>query len=59
VIGTLFGMVSVSGFAVAATYAVGRVFIAHFESGGTLLDLDLASAKAQVASHFKTAPRTA
>ena len=59
VIGTLIGMVSVSGFAVAATHAVGRVFIAHFESGGTLLDVDLGKAKEQVAAHFETTPQTA
>lgn len=58
-IGTLFGMVSVSGFAVAATFAVGRVFVAHFESGGTLLDVDLAAAKERVAAHLKTSPRPA
>jgi uncharacterized protein (DUF697 family) len=57
IVGTLFGMISVSGFAVAATYAVGRVFTAHFESGGTLLDIDVAKATQQVASHFKTAPQ--
>jgi uncharacterized protein (DUF697 family) len=59
VIGTVIGMVSVSGFAVAATHAVGRVFIAHFESGGTLLDVDLGKAKQQVAAHFETTPQTA
>lgn len=59
VVGTLFGMISVSGFAVAATYAVGRVFVLHFESGGTLLDVDLSKAKDQVAAHFKAAPQPA
>jgi len=27
-------------FNAAATYALGRVFVQHFESGGTLLDMD-------------------
>ena len=48
VVGTLFGMVSLSGFAVTATYAVGRVFTAHFESGGTLLDIDVDTARHRV-----------
>jgi uncharacterized protein (DUF697 family) len=50
VVGTLFGMVSLSGFAVAATYAVGRVFTAHFESGGTLLDIDVDTARQRVSA---------
>lgn len=38
VIGTLGGLISVPIVAGAATYALGRVFVKHFESGGTLLD---------------------
>lgn len=41
VFGPIAGMASIAGFAAATTYAVGHVFIAHFESGGTLLDLDI------------------
>ena len=41
VFGPIAGMASVAGFAAATTYAVGHVFIAHFESGGTLLNLDV------------------
>jgi uncharacterized protein (DUF697 family) len=51
-VGAVLGMVSVSGFAVAATYAIGRVFIAHFESGGTLLDIQLATARQQMVEHM-------
>ncbi len=45
-IGSLFGsgVVAVTGGAV--TYGVGQVFIAHFESGGSLLDLDPAKMRA-------------
>lgn len=39
-IGALFGMATLSGFAVATTSAMGRVFITHVEAGGTLDDLD-------------------
>jgi len=50
VVGPLLGMISVSGFAMAATYAVGRLFIAHFESGGTLLDVDVEQSRRQLAA---------
>ena len=50
VFGPLAGMASVAGFAAATTYAVGHVFIAHFESGGTLLDLDIDVARRKLAA---------
>lgn len=40
VVGPILGTVTMSAFAAAATYAVGRVFITHFESGGTFLDFN-------------------
>jgi uncharacterized protein (DUF697 family) len=40
IIGPAAGFVSVSISAGAITYATGRVFIQHFESGGTFLDFD-------------------
>lgn len=39
-VGTVVGVVALPAIAGAVTYAVGRVFISHFEAGGTLLDLD-------------------
>ena len=39
-LGTATGMVSVSVLGGATTYAIGNVFMQHFESGGTLLDFD-------------------
>ncbi len=39
-IGFFVGMTTMSITAGAITYAVGRVFIQHFESGGTFLDFD-------------------
>lgn len=39
-LGTATGMVSVTILGGATTYAIGNVFIQHFESGGTLLDFD-------------------
>jgi uncharacterized protein (DUF697 family) len=40
VIGTLLGAVAVPGFAAGLTWAIGKVFITHFASGGTFLDFD-------------------
>jgi uncharacterized protein (DUF697 family) len=39
-VGSIAGAVTMPIIAGAATYAVGRVFIQHFEAGGTLLDFD-------------------
>jgi len=38
--GSLIGMITSPACNVAATYAVGKVFVQHFESGGTLLTFD-------------------
>ena len=40
VIGTAVGVVSMPVMMGAFTYAVGKVFTQHFESGGTFLDFD-------------------
>src|SRR5215510_220791 len=40
IVGTSWRRVSTALIGSASTYAVGKVFILHFESGGTLLDLD-------------------
>lgn len=39
-IGPVMGGLSMSLFSGAATYAIGKSFIQHFESGGTFLDFD-------------------
>ena len=38
--GTAIGMMAISSFGGASTYAIGQVFVKHFESGGTLLNFD-------------------
>lgn len=48
-VGHLVGGASLSCFAGASTYAVGKVFEQHFESGGTFLNFDPAA----VEDHFK------
>jgi uncharacterized protein (DUF697 family) len=49
VIGPLLGAVLVPGLSSATTYAIGKVFIQHFESGGTFLDFK----PAEVREHFR------
>ena len=39
-IGTVVGVVTTPLLNVASTHALGRVFVQHFESGGTLLDMN-------------------
>lgn len=55
VIGTLFGMLVLPAVGAAATYAIGKVFITHFESGGTFLDLDPSKVEAHFRSEFAQA----
>lgn len=40
IIGPLAGVATMTSFGAASTYAVGKVFIQHFESGGTFLTFD-------------------
>lgn len=39
--GPIVGGLSLASAAAAANYTIGRLFIEHFESGGTLLDVDV------------------
>ena len=39
-VGSVLGGLSMSLFSGAATYAIGKVFIQHFEAGGTFLDFN-------------------
>ncbi len=52
-VGTLVGSASLSLTAGAVTYAVGQVFIMHFEQGGSLEDFDAKQAKAYFEREFK------
>jgi len=52
-IGHLLSAVTLSLSAGAMTYAVGKVFIQHFESGGTFLDFDPAKVKEYFFEQFK------
>ena len=55
VVGSIAGVFAMPGFAFALTYAIGKVFILHFESGGTLLDFDPVKMRAHFASEFAAA----
>jgi uncharacterized protein (DUF697 family) len=39
-LGAVVGVLATPTFNAASTYALGRVFVQHFESGGTFLDMD-------------------
>ena len=52
VVGPLVGIISVAGFAMASTQAVGRLFIAHFDAGGTLLDIDVEGSRRQLVTRL-------
>ncbi len=53
VYGVLVKGISTAAFAGALTYAVGKLFIQHFESGCTFLTLDPAQVKAHFAHEFE------
>jgi uncharacterized protein (DUF697 family) len=55
VVGTLLGFFTSPAFGSASTYAVGKVFILHFESGGTLLDFDPDKVRAHFAQELAAA----
>ena len=41
----------------AATYALGKVFIQHFESGGTILDVDIQALGSQLRNQYQRAAK--
>ncbi|MDM8551025.1 DUF697 domain-containing protein [Desulfobacterales bacterium HSG2] len=51
--GQLTGMIGVALFGSASTYAIGRVFIQHFESGGTFLTFNPQEARGDYVRQFK------
>ena len=55
VVGWVAGALTLPALAAASCYATGRVFIQHFESGGTFLDFDPARARAHYEQQFNAA----
>jgi uncharacterized protein (DUF697 family) len=58
-VGTLVGSVSMSFFSGAFSYALGTVFINHFEKGGSFLDFDAEKMKANFGEMFKKGKKVA
>jgi uncharacterized protein (DUF697 family) len=55
VIGTTLGVITMPALSLASTYAVGRIFTTHFETGGTLLDFDAAKVREHFRAEFEAA----
>jgi len=53
VVGYLTAIFAVPGSAAAFTYAVGKVFVQHFASGGTFLDFDPKKVRQHFAREFQ------
>ena len=58
-LGTATGMISVSVLGGATTYAIGNVFMQHFEFGGTLLDFDPKTMRDYFASKLREGKQVA
>ncbi|MBF0202274.1 MAG: DUF697 domain-containing protein [Desulfamplus sp.] len=58
-IGTTTGAITLSIVGGASTYAVGKVFIQHFEAGGTLLDFDPEKMRAYFQKFYKDGEKVA
>lgn len=59
VIGTVIGSLSMAAFGTAATYAIGKIFIRHFERGGTIATLDAEAVKEDLKAEFAQATKKA
>ena len=53
--GTLLGSASVAAFSAAATYAIGKVFVRHFENGGTLQNFSAENIQDELKDEFASA----
>ena len=51
-IGIIVGSASMAAFGASATYAVGKVFVRHFEYGGNLANLGVAKLQADLKNEF-------
>jgi uncharacterized protein (DUF697 family) len=55
--GSVLGSVSVAAFGSAATYAIGKVFVMHFEKGGTVKNFSVESVKEELKRDFAKAKK--
>jgi len=53
--GTLIGSAGMAAFAAASTYAIGKVFVRHFEGGGSMLDFSVDAIKKDLQDEFASA----
>jgi uncharacterized protein (DUF697 family) len=53
ILGAVSGFIAIPGAAAAFTYAVGKVFLQHFASGGTFLDFDPKKVREHFARQFE------
>jgi uncharacterized protein (DUF697 family) len=54
-VGSLLGIISAPAFTSASTYAIGKLFIQHFENGGSLMDFDVKSKSGEFKEEFEGA----
>lgn len=54
-LGSALGMVAMPAFGAGLTYAIGKVFIQHFASGGTFLDFDPEKVRAHFSKNAEAA----
>ncbi|WP_022851254.1 YcjF family protein [Limisalsivibrio acetivorans] len=59
VVGSILGGLSMSIFSGASAYALGKVFIQHYESGGTLLSFDPDKVKDYYKEYFEEGKKVA
>lgn len=57
--GTLLGSAGVAAFSAAATYAIGKVFVRHFENGGTLQSFSAENIQDELKNEFASASEKA
>ncbi|MFD2112871.1 DUF697 domain-containing protein [Thiorhodococcus fuscus] len=53
--GTLLGSAGLAAFAAAATYAIGKIFVRHFEGGGSIGDFSVDAVKDDLKKEFDSA----
>lgn len=53
--GTILGSMGMSAFGAASTYAIGKIFVRHFEGGGTLSSFSSETVKDDLKEEFESA----
>jgi uncharacterized protein (DUF697 family) len=59
VVGPIIGVLSMPVFSGATTLAIGKIFLQHFESGGTFLDFEPAKVRAYFRQEFEASQERA